>query len=283
MATHNFPVSNTEGSRYASQVDGGWSDIVVGATAGDHAVQIYRSEDELVEFVAAYVVSGFEAGEPAFLVATPDHLSLFSDAISAHDWDPREAERRGLLTTADAETTLAAIAVDGRPSAARFEEVAGRHIDSIAARSKGRVLRAYGEIVDLLCHRNEPQAALALEELWCDFLPTRRFALLCSYALDVFDRDAQVSPIPSICQAHTHVLPAWDVERLTLAVDHALERILGTEQSHKVYALVRNDPRRRRIPVAQLALMWISSHMPVLAGRVLAVARERYESGAVAA
>jgi hypothetical protein len=164
----------------------------------------------------------------------------------------------------------------------RFDRLVGETVDSIAART-GRTIRAYGEMVDRLCKRCDPQGALALEELWTDLARTRRFALLCSYELDIFDREAQVSPIPSVCQAHSHVLPAWDLQRLGTAVDYALQSVLGAEQSRKVRALIKRDPRRRRLPVAQLELMWISSHMPVLANRVLAVAREHYESDSVAA
>jgi hypothetical protein len=282
MATHDFPISNQETLRYPQRVDAGWSEIVVGATAGDHAVQIYRSDDELVEFVAAYVVGGFEVGEPAILVATQEHAELFREAITEHDWDAARAETSGLLTIADAEATLDGLFEDGRLSPMRFDKLVGETVDSIAART-GQTIRAYGEMVDRLCKRGDPQGALALEELWNDLARTRRFALLCSYALDIFDREAQVSPIPSICQAHSHVLPAWDIRRLGAAVEYALESVLGAEQSRKVQALIKSDPRRRRLPVAQLELMWISSHMPVLANRVLAVARERYESDAIAA
>ena len=282
MAARNFPVSNREGSGYSETVDGGWTDIVVGATAGDHAVQIYLTDDELVEFVSAFAVAGFEAGEPALLVTTREHAALFREAITEHGWDARKAEAGGLLTIADAGATLDTLLEHGRLSPTRFETVVGDAVDSIAVR-KGRTVRAFGEMVDLLCKRGDPQGALALEELWNDLARTRRFALLCSYALDIFDLEAQVSPIPSVCQAHSHVLPAWDVQRLGVAVDYALASVLGAEQSQKVQALIRNDPRRRRLPVAQLALMWISSHMPVLATRVLAIARERYEADAVAA
>jgi hypothetical protein len=282
MAARNFPVSKRERSRYCEAVDGGWTDIVVGATAGDHAVQIYRSDDELVEFVSAYAVAGVEAGEPALLVTTAEHAALFREAIADHGWDTDKAEAGGLLAIADADATLDSLLENGRLSRARFDEVAGVAVDSMAARS-GRTVRAFGEMVDRLCKRGDPQGALALEELWNDLARTRRFALICSYALDIFDREAQVSPIPSVCQAHSHVLPAWDVQQLTAAVDYALESVLGAEQSQKVRALIRNDPRRRRLPIAQLALMWMSSHMPVLADRMLAIARERYEAEAVAA
>jgi MEDS: MEthanogen/methylotroph, DcmR Sensory domain len=272
----NVPVPTVYGLRYPRGVDRGWADLVAHATAADHAVQIYRNDAELMATVVAYVTAGFERREPAVVIATSEHRELLNAELADHGWDASD-----LLTYADAETTLASVLEDGRPSAKRFEHVVGGLVDWVSGRRSAGMLRAYGEMVDLLCRRGHPQAALVLEQLWDDLVRKRRFSLLCTYKLDLFDRETQVSQLPSICQAHSHVLPAWDLERLTNAVDYALDDVLGKEEARKIYLLIGNDARRHRIPVPQLALMWVSLRMPALAGRVLAAARERYEAGAI--
>jgi hypothetical protein len=254
-----------------------WTDFLRGAPTGGHGVQIYRHENELADSVTSYLAAGFAVGDPALVVATPDHWALFADALATRNWDVAELQEKGLLSIADAETTLAGFMSGGRPSPVRFEDVIGGVLDSISQRHPGRRIRAFGEMVDLLCLRGEREAALTLEDLWNRLARKRDFSLLCGYQLDVFDRASQAATLPRVCRSHTHVKPVFDSTRLTVAVDRALGEVLGHAEAGKVYLLVAEEARRERISVAQLALMWVSANMPVSADRILASARVHYE------
>ena len=162
-----------------------------------------------------------------------------------------------------------------RPVADRFEAVVGGLMNRVGARFPNRRIRAFGEMVDLLCERGDPTAAARLEDLWNRLARRRAFSLLCGYRLDVFDHEAQLSVLPDICRAHSHILPSDDPERLERAVDAALQESLGP-QAEKVYAMVGEQPRRRHVPPAQLALMWVSSQMPRSAEGILESARAHY-------
>jgi hypothetical protein len=241
-----------------------------------HAVQIYEDGAELVGKVTAYLAEGFEAGEPAVVVATRDHVAGFTERLAAAGWDaPRLGE---LLVVADAETTLAAIMRGDEPSAAAFEQVVGKLLDRVAKRFPGQRIRAFGELVNLLCERDQVGAAVVLEELWERLGRSRGFdfSLLCGYRLDVFDRAAQVGPLPHVCRLHSHVVPAADTARLARAVDRALQDVLGPQHAGKVYVLVGKQIREERVPAAQLVLMWVSANLPALAERILASARAHY-------
>jgi hypothetical protein len=243
----------------------------------EHAVQIYRDDDELASAVADYLADGFEAGEPGLVVATPDHRRAFAEALHARGWSAAEADGRGLLAAADADETLAAFMGQEGPSSGRFGKTVGSLLDTLAAGPPERRVRIFGEMVELLRRRGQTGAAIQLEELWNDLACTRTFSLLCGYRLDVFDRRAQTSPLPEICRVHSHVRAAADPARLTRAVDRGLGEVLGSDQAGKVYSMVGDEARRGRVPVAQLALMWVSANMPALADRVLAAARAQYE------
>jgi hypothetical protein len=238
---------------------------------GHHTVQLYCDDAELADAVARYLGSGLDVGDPCLVVATPEHRARIAEALAAEGRDDT-----GLLTLADAEQTLAAFMVDDGPSAARFGQVVGGLLDSIAARYPERHIRVFGEMVDLLCRRGHVEAAIALEQLWNDLQRTRPFSLLCAYELDVFDLAAQTGPLPDVCRVHTRVHAAADPARLTRAVDRALEEVLGADQAGKVYLMVGEEARRGRIPIAELALMWVTANMPALADGVLAAARSRY-------
>jgi hypothetical protein len=254
-----------------------WLEFLRGAPSGSHAVQIYQDENELADSVASYLASGFDSGHPALVVATPEHRTLFEAALAARKWNHTDLRAQGLLRVEDADTTLAAFMSGGRPSPVRFEEIVGGLLDSISARHPRGRIRVFGEMVDLLCLRGERAAAFALEDLWNDLARKRDFSLLCGYEVDVFDRAAQSTTLPSVCRSHTHVLPAVDSTRLTVAVDRALAEVLGPREVGKVYLLVAEEARRDRISVAQLTLMWISANMPATADRILAAARVHYD------
>ena len=254
-----------------------WIEFLRGAPSGGHGVQIYRHESELADSVASYLGAGFEEGDPALVVASTEHWTLFGDALATRNCDIVELQAHGLLTVADADTTLAAFMLGGRPSPVRFVEVVGGLLDSISESYPGQPIRVFGEMVDLLCLRGEREAALALEDLWNRLARKRHFSLLCGYQLDVFDRASQATTLPAVCRSHTHVQPAFDSTRLTVAVDRALGEILGHGEAGKVYLLVAEEARLERISVAQLALMWVSANMPVTADRILASARAHYD------
>jgi hypothetical protein len=252
-----------------------WNDFLAGREPRAHAAQVYADLGELAESVSTYLTIGFELGEPAVVVATPEHLAGFLGALAEAGWDKARIHRAGLLAVADAAETLDAIMDGGdAPSTSRFEEEVGGLLD----RFPDKHVRVFGEMVDLLSRAGRVEAAIALEELWNDFGRRRDFSLLCGYHLNVFDRASQADVLPQVCRAHSHVLPALDPARLTRAVDQALEEVLGAAEAGKVYVLVGQQLRSDRIPMAQVLLMWVSANMPALAERVLASARARYEA-----
>jgi hypothetical protein len=266
------------------RVSESWSEFLGEAACG-HAVQIYGEVGELAESVARYYAAGFDAGEPGVLIATASHRERFEAELAARGWDWERLSQAGLLVSVDAEETMNAfLRADGFPSAGAFEAVIGTLLDNVAAAFPGKHVRAFGEMVDVLCERGETEAANSLEELWNSLTQSRPFfSLLCGYRLDVFDLAAQTNVLPDVCRTHSHVHPAADAARLAYAVDLALDDVLGPVEAGKVFSLVGSQIREDRVPTAQLALMWVSEHMPGLAGRILAAARTRYDEEPAAA
>jgi hypothetical protein len=261
-----------------------WTDFIRVPAPSAHGVQVYGDVEELAVSVAEYLGSGFKVGDPAVVVATPDHWTRFAARLESAGWELEALEACGLLTVLDAAATLAEFMEAETPSAPAFEHVVGGVLDAVADRFPRREIRAFGEMVDLLCEQGRLDAAVALEELWNELARTRRFSLMCGYHLDVFDRAAQRTPLPQVCRLHSHVMPAPDPQRLARAVDAALSEVLGPEQAGNVYMLVGDEARRNRVPVPQLILMWASANLPESADRILARARQHYsEPSAVAA
>ena len=92
--------------------------------------------------------------------------------------------------------------VGNRPDAACFEDTVNPIVDK-AAGSRKRLVRIYGEMVDVLWKNGREDAALSLEILWHQLIAGRKCSLLCGYSSGV----CQAEGFNSICDRHSHVLP----------------------------------------------------------------------------
>jgi len=137
-----------------------------------HVVQFYPGEFPAGD-VARFVRDGVALGEVALLVATPEH-TLAVDALLG--------DLRAKVIYLDADKTLASFMSDGHPDRLRFLDTVGDLVQQAADAGNGRV-RAFGEMVVLLCERGQPAAAHELEGLWNGLAASHDLRLLCSYPM----------------------------------------------------------------------------------------------------
>src|SRR2546423_10421187 len=109
----------------------------------EHAVKVYADRGELATTVGRYLTAGFDAGEPAVVIATPEHARLFADRLAEATWDLDTLAQYGLLEFADAHATLTEIMHGETPSRSAFQRIVGGLLDDIAARLGGPNLRVY--------------------------------------------------------------------------------------------------------------------------------------------
>jgi len=253
-----------------------WTAFLDAAPEAGHAVQIYDDVAELSDSVAHFLDAGFRGGEPALVIATEEHWTSFAADLKNRGWDLDRLQEQGLLTCRDANRMLDEVMDGPVPSPDRFEQVVGAAVDEVAAGFPGKTVRAFGEMVDLLWRRGREPAAVAVEELWSALARSRRFALLCAYALDVFELDVQTGALPEILQAHTHSRPVADTCRLSAAVDKALAEVVGTNRAGRIYLRVAEEVPRTELARAEAVLMWLSNEDAPVALEVLDRARTYY-------
>jgi hypothetical protein len=109
----------------------------------------------------------------------------------------------GQLFLLDAAEQLATFMVDGVPNASLFRDSIIPVIQQAAGARQDCVVRAYGEMVDVLWKSGQTAAATRLETLWNDLARTQSFSLLCGYAMGNFYKD---SAVEEICAHHSHVM-----------------------------------------------------------------------------
>ncbi len=177
-----------------------------------HAVQFYDNEKTLYGTVAGFLGQGLVDEQPAILIATAAHRGPILDELKGRMLDVDHAQRSGDLIVLDADETLAQFMRDDVPSDAAFESTVGDLIRRLLVkRSERTLIRAYGEMVDVLWKDGKPDAAIRLEILWNRLADRFGFALLCGYSMGHFYK--QTDRFEDVCRQHAHVVPPRPLRR----------------------------------------------------------------------
>jgi hypothetical protein len=176
----------------------------LGGSEAVHAVRFYKDSGSLCDLVASFLGVGFRQGQPAVVIATPEHLDGILQRLDAQAFNVRQLQDAGELVVLDAQSTLKRFMVDGAPNAAKFADTLIPVFEKLS-RGRRSVLRAYGEMVDVLWKQQQTVAATRLEMLWNELARRHSFSLLCGYAMGNFYKDGAVA---DICSHHSHVFSA---------------------------------------------------------------------------
>lgn len=165
----------------------------------EHFVRFYHDDGPLAADIACYLSRALESG-CAIIIATQQRIDAVRGELGV--LVPHVADR---LLAFDAASTMAGFMSDGWPDRERFHAVVGTLVREAAQRHV--LVRAYGEMVALLCADGQYDAAVALEELWNELALTCTFSLFCAYKWSLFPSADQVEPFRQICSQHGHACP----------------------------------------------------------------------------
>jgi len=192
---------------------------VVGAgrsrAADAHAVQFYEDDDFLCAAASQFLAAGLVEGQPFIVVATHQHRDGIACHLTARGFDVERLRLQGRALWLDVEETLATFTLDGRIDLDLFKGSIGGILDKIGGPG-GRPVRAYGEIVDVLCRAGRAEDALAVEAFWNELAADRPLLMLCGYAMGHFCLESQGAQFQEVCRQHSHVAPT---ERYSRAAD----------------------------------------------------------------
>jgi DcmR-like sensory protein len=175
--------------------------------AHHHAVQFYGNDDSLFTTVGGFLSEGLVGGHPSIVIATREHSTGIAEQLRSRLINVDAAAASGHLVMLDAEETLATFMVGGMPQRGKFGyHVGGLIKRTIGDRTKKVIVRAYGEMVDVLWKQGQADAAIRLEIMWNNLASTYGFALLCGYSMGNFYK--QADRFQEVCSHHTHVLDA---------------------------------------------------------------------------
>jgi signal transduction histidine kinase len=177
-----------------------------GPALSTHVVQFCDDERVLTVAAAGFLAEGIAAGQAALAFTTPVRRDALSASLRQLGLDVDYLESQSRLTILDARSTLAAFMVGDMPDARKFNQTVGAVVERLRAQNEGAVIRAFGEMVNLLWMEGNTTAALLLEEMWNELAVAHPISLLCSYAGGKFLAAAGRAERDSIARLHTHVL-----------------------------------------------------------------------------
>ena len=169
----------------------------------EHHLQLFDSSKSLADTVSAFLMAGFNRGEPLLIVATPEHRELLTRRLEQAGLNIREATRASRFVMLDATQTLDKFMRQDTPNAAAFDEVVGSLVARLA--DYGPRVCIYGEMVDVLAARGNYKAAHQLEELWNALGRRETYTLFCGYASGHFGDPRTAAALKDICDAHGHL------------------------------------------------------------------------------
>ena len=173
-----------------------------GHSCSQHFVRLFDSVDSRTQQIAAFVAEGLLNGECVIAVLPEHRWNAVDERLQRQGIDAADAIRRETLIVRDASATLRSLIRDNSIDADLFELHIG---DLVAALCEtGRVVRAYGEMVDILAAHNDFRAAVHLEALWNALAARHAFTLFCGYSAVNFGDVRRGGALRAICQAHTH-------------------------------------------------------------------------------
>ena len=157
--------------------------------------------------VADFLAAGARAGQPLIVIATEPHRKAFMTALRERDLDPDELLSGREAIWLDARETLNAF-MDGEiPNRELFMATVGSVFERVLRKRHYRIVRGYGEMVDLLAQYGNLEGAVLLEELWNELAEKYSYSLLCGYSFNNFLHETGAHGVRRVCEHHTHTHP----------------------------------------------------------------------------
>jgi hypothetical protein len=167
-----------------------------------HDVHFYRSESALTDSVVDFLADGIRVGQPIIVIATAEHRKAFIDGLRAQKLDPDELFAGRVAVWLDARETLNLFMEGSRPNRELFMATVGSVFEKLLDKRHYLIVRAFGEMVDLLWKDGNIDGAILLEQYWNELALKYKYSLLCGYSIDNFVAEAGVAGFRRVCEHH---------------------------------------------------------------------------------
>lgn len=176
-----------------------WGEIA----PGDHVVQIYEKDDDLLDLLENFVTGGIKSNDSVIVIATAAHLQLLEDRLQIYGLDTEALISDDQYILLNADRALARFMVNDWPDEILFMDFVSEITKK--ARKNNRNLRAFGEMVAILLAKGYKEATIRLEYLWNKFFEKETLCLFCAYPKSDLTQ-SPTSSVMNICCSHTKMV-----------------------------------------------------------------------------
>jgi len=169
----------------------------------DHVLQVYETEEILIEAFSGFIATGIHIGDCCIVVASETHLAALNERLESQGVNTVEAMADGRYIRVNVEELLSKFIVDDQVDEKLFEQAVKPVFEK--CRNSKRLVRACGEIAPTLAGRGNWTAAARMEELWEELHHKEKFSLFCAYSKNLFEKGTNEN-INHICAKHSKMI-----------------------------------------------------------------------------
>ena len=151
-----------------------------GRSPDEHVVTFCRTDANMADAAAEYLLGVIRRGGAGIAVVTPGHARQIDQRFADAHLDPAVARASGRYSLIDASAAIGQVLTRGWPDPAAFWRIMSPVIRR-AGEGGQRPVRVCGEMVSLLWQADEFGAAMDVEALWNELARQYRIGLLCAY------------------------------------------------------------------------------------------------------
>jgi hypothetical protein len=238
-----------------------------------HAIALCGDGTFRERAIARFVNESVAVGDGVLVITTPPCWDAVRAVLEAGGVDVAGALAASRVIVLDATAMLDRILDSGSLCADVLEREVKPALVRLRAASGSEVVRAFGDVANLLWARGEHGLALAIERAWHELLGREQVTLLCAYDADPLDPSHDAAALLSLCRSHGHVELGDDAPRRAEAIRTAIAAEMEPQMAARLDVVLAGEGIPAGAHHPELAVLWLRAQMPLLAGRVVDRAR----------
>ena len=257
-----------------------WRQLLAAPAPASHIVQLYDRDAFLENAVAHFAAEGLQRGEAVHLTGTLAHLDGIRRRLEAEGVNAKAATRSKQLALSDVHDAISFVAPNGTLDEGRFNAATRDSVAQALGDRRFSGLRLWGEITSTLYHRGYAEAGFRAEKLGDALAKELGITIFCSFLCDRFNAQAYDGALHTVCCQHSHVIPAEDYAHHRIAVNRAINEVVGELRGTLLQSLASWKGVPFDAPSSHALLFWLRDELPHHFDAVLARTHEHLQEGA---
>ena len=173
-----------------------------------HAVQFYLDDSFLFHMITRLMISAFNAGDGAIVIATAAHHEVLRERVMRANFDIEVERNKGTYVAVDVSEVVARCTKHGTLQVPMLAQLLTATLGEVTEATGKPLSRTFvfGELVALLCAQGNFEDLFAFEQVGEHLRREYPVSILCGYAIRLFQRKGMEKFFRQVCEAHPTVI-----------------------------------------------------------------------------